>query len=239
MRKIVFAFLVFLTFFFVASETKASLLTINGEGEVIVKVLSSEDSIALGYPETSELEVKQVANSGSEENSQVTLTKKDGIISLQVGSEKSLDVTNWKDDLVEIEERPNTKRIKVGLMGDDFTIAQEGIVASTGFPVNIDPYENQLSLTTQTGKKYLKVLPFDAAQSVLRTRLVNNITSKPFTIVEEEKGLSYVIDGNKVINIVGVYDFEIPITARVSALTGEVIAIDEPSWLKPLSFLFV
>ena len=105
--------------------------------------------------------------------------------------------------------------------------------------VNIDPYENQLSLTTRTGKKYLKVLPFDAAQSILRTRLINNINSEPFKIVEGEKGLSYVINGNKVISVLNVYDIEIPITARVSALTGEVIAIDEPSWLKPLSFLFV
>ena len=239
MRKTIICFIVFFLFFLFVSQADASLLTIKDDGEVIVKVLSSEDTIALGYPKTSELEVKQVANSGLQENTQVVLSKEDGKVNLQVGSKENLDVTDWKDDLVEIEERPDTKKIKVGLNGGDFIITQEGIVASTELPINIDPYENQLSLTTQTGKKYLKVLPFDAAQSVLRTRLVNNISNKPFKIVEEEKGLSYVIDGNKVINILNVYDIEIPITARVSALTGEVIAIDEPSWLKPLSFLFV
>jgi len=239
MKKTIYGFVVSFLFFVFVPQVDASLLTIKEDGEVIVKVLSSEDTIALGYPKESKLEVKQVANSGLNENTQVVLSKEDGKVSLQVGNDRSLDVTDWKDDLVEIEERPDTKRIKVGLNSGDFIITQEGIVASTELSVNIDPYENQLSLTTRTGKKYLKVLPFDAAQSILRTRLINNINSEPFKIVEGERGLSYVINGNKVINILNVYDIEIPITARVSALTGEVISIDEPSWLKPLSFLFV
>ena len=108
-------------------------------------------------------------------------------------------------------------------------------------PINVDPSNKELSVTTSSGRKLISVLPREAIDALMRTKIINRMRlNERLNIVEEEGGdVSYVIKGQKVINLFNVYDYEIDITARVSVTTGEIVGIDEPEWLKAINFLFV
>src|SRR3990172_2562353 len=91
-------------------NTSATLVNINPQGEVVLKVLSASDSMALGIPKPSPLDVTKIAQTQPSDQ-EIYLTKSGEKISLKLGSDEELDVTNWAEDLVEIEARGDTKKI--------------------------------------------------------------------------------------------------------------------------------
>jgi len=107
--------LIFFLPFFFPKKADASLLIVKNDGKVVVNVLASESSLALGVPERGELGVKDVASEGSSSEN-IYLSKENDKISLKVGSDKTYDVSNWTDDIVVIEERPEVKSIKIELL---------------------------------------------------------------------------------------------------------------------------
>lgn len=246
MRKLLsLSFIVSFLFLLSPQQVDASLVTITEKGELVVNVLSSEDSIDLGIPQKEYFEVKEIAESSGESEASVTIERVNDKISLTVSSpesgNKTLDVTNYDDDIVEIEERNRAKIVRLGVVGDKLSIEQRNIIALTDMPINVDPSKKELSVTTSSGRKLISVLPREAIEALMRTKIVNKMgLNERLNIIEEEEGdVSYVIKGQKVINLFNVYDYEIDITARVSVTTGEVVGIDEPEWLKAINFLFV
>lgn len=232
-KKLVSAvFLASLIFIELPSLALASLVTINKNGETIWKVLSSQDEVSLGVKRNS-LEVKEVA-SDIAEDTRIAIKREDGKIYLN-----EFDVTNWQEDLVEIEERGETKRAVIGVQGTQFTIEQNGILALTDFPIVIDPKANELSLITPSGSIFLSVLPTEAVESALRSRFINRLPEKKIFLKEEEVGtLAYTVNGEKVLDIFGILEYKIPVTARVSASTGEILGVQGPEWFKIFGFLF-
>jgi hypothetical protein len=229
---------VFLTFCFFTSFTKgakASFVTMQKSGGVLINVLASE-TVALKVPTPSSLEVTSAASETNPQNL-ITLAKEAGKVNLSIGGEKKFDVTSWKDELVQIEERENVKKISIFLKDGNFIISQEGASAETQFPIKIDPVQDRLTVATHSGEKYLAILPTDAVESVLRAKLVSKIDNKNFPISEENKDLAYTVSGEKRINIFNVYNLDVPLEAKVSASTGEIISTNEPVWLKLVSFL--
>lgn len=246
MRKLLFlSFIVSFLFLLSPQQVDASLVTITEKGELVVNVLSSEDSIELGIPQKEYFEVKEIAESSGESEASVTIERVNDKVSLTVSSpdsgNKTLDVTDYDDDIVEIEERDRAKIVRLGVVGDKLSIEQRNIIALTDLPINVDPSNKELSVTTSSGRKLISVLPREAIDALMRTKIVNKMgLNERLSIVEEEGGdVSYVIKGQKVINLFNVYDYGIDITARVSVTTGEVVGIDEPEWLKAINFLFV
>lgn len=208
-------------------------MTVNKDGDLVWKVLSAEDMIALKVPER-EIDVKEVATSDLEKNSLILLERKDEKFYLN-----DLDVTDFEDDLVEIEERGKVKRIVIGVDQGLFTIEQNGVVASTEFPIIIDPKRNELALKTNSGSVFLSVLPIEAAESALRSRFISRLVNNNVNLTEYKLGvLSYSINGEKVLDIFSLFDYRIPVTAHVSASTGEILSIDGPEWFKIFGFLF-
>lgn len=216
-------------------EVSASFVEVDGQGKVIVKVLSSEaNSLPVNKPD--DLEVKRAA--GEESGADLISLARDGErISLSVGNEKRFDVTSWEEDLVEVEERDNVKKILISVKDNRFIIRQEEVSAVCDFPIRIDPVKNRFTVETPSGEKYLAVLPYDAAQSALRAKAISSFSNSSMDITEEEKDLSYSVKGEKSLNILNVYRLNLPVTAKISASTGEVLGTDEPVWLKILSFL--
>ncbi|OGM61565.1 hypothetical protein A3A52_02870 [Candidatus Woesebacteria bacterium RIFCSPLOWO2_01_FULL_39_14] len=224
------------------SFVSASLLVVKNDGEVTWNVLSEEDNLALDIPTHSYLEVKKAAEVAPSPTSVVTLSRQNGKISLLVDSgneRRELDVTNWQEDLLEIEERAETQKLKVGIEGEKFSLEQEGIIALTSFPVTVDSKTANLSVQTSSGQKFLSIFPREAVDALLRTKLVNKIVNPRIEVVEENRQLQYVVAGEKVFNILGLLDYSIPITSYISASTGEILSIDSPTWFKYVKFLFV
>src|SRR4030042_3992574 len=236
MKKMIFLCVITFLFFLSTRPAKASIIAIDKNGNITWKILAYESPLALEVPKQN-LEVKNVTSTNSS-NREISLSKEDGKVSLKVGDSDTLDVTNMGDSLVEIEERGDTKKIEIGIKGDKFSIKEGDILALSAYPINIDPVENRLSVVTSSGKKYLGIFPYEAAQVALRSKYISKINQKTFDITEENKDVSYLIAGDRVINLFNLIKINIPVTTKISASTGEILSVEKPMWLKVLGFMF-
>ncbi|KKT32789.1 MAG: hypothetical protein UW21_C0018G0005 [Candidatus Woesebacteria bacterium GW2011_GWB1_44_11b] len=234
-------FSLFLVILLFPESVQASLLVVDKNGEVTWKVLALESGLEI--PDRGELQVKDIAYSQVDPNAQISLYREGDRFQLKVasgGDENNLDVTDIKTEVVEIEERPQTQRIKIGILEDKFSIEQKGIIALTSYPINIDPDTAHLSVTTDSGVKFISVLPIDAVSAVMRSKILSSLNEKKHIFLEESEGRepSYLIEGEKKINVFNVFDYSVAVKAVVSASTGEILSVDQPAWLKVLGFLF-
>lgn len=229
--------LILITFLFVTSAS-ASILVVDKEGEIVWKVLGTQDLASL-TTNKSDIEVKNIKPAGTSDKS-ILLKKEDGgNISLTVGEENKLDVTNWKEDLLEIEERGEVQKINIAIEDGKFVIEDGEARALTELPINIDAEENKLALVTSSGQVYLSVLPLEALETSLRSKYLSKITEKNLQINEKNLGiLTYTVKGEKSIKVFSILNFDIPVTTHVSASTGEIVTVDQPKWLSILGFLF-
>jgi hypothetical protein len=243
-KKLILFFLtLLLLLFYKATLVKASIITIDNQGKVILNVLSSEDGFGLEIPQAEYLEVKKIAMDSSDSNTKITLTKDNGEMKLNVfgeQGEKSLNVTNIKEDVVEIEERPEVERLVLGVTEGKFTLSQKGIVAVTDYEIDIDPGLAKLALSAPSGLRYLSILPRQVIETVFRSKIINKINPETNMILTEEGGgdLAYVVDGQRVINVLNVFEYKAPVIAKVSASTGEILEVNQPTWLRIFGFLF-
>ncbi len=234
---VIFVYLAFFVMFLFPPVAKAELLVVKDDGSVIWNVLSKEDEILT--PKASYLEVKEAAKTEIEKDAKIVLSKQNGKISLAVDgktSYKELDVTGWSDSVVEIEERPATQQIKIGIHGEKFSLEQEGVFALTDFPINIDTKSAELSFVTPTGTRKVSIMPRQALESMLRAKMLSQVKNEGVEIIENEEGLAYVISGEKIVDILGLVEYPVEISGQVSALTGEVISFEAPTWYRVLSF---
>ena len=238
MRKCIFLFVFFL-FFLIPNTVNASLITVDKEGEVIVNVLALQDGIALTLPERSDLSIKNLS---------VSEDLKEKILSLKILEDKTtleiengdspyvFDVTNWSEDLIEIEERGSVKKIKIYLEDGRFVIEQDGFKTKTEFSININPEENKLSVETSAGSTFLSILPIEAAKTALRLKSMS--LAKEASLKEKDIGiLAYEIKGEKQFTFLGVVDYSVDVVTEISASTGEVLSINQPVWLKIYNLL--
>jgi len=246
MRRLFFVALLLFFSFLLASGAEASLIDINKDGEVVWNVLAfnNNGSLALGVPERGELEIKGVASSPSEPaDATISLKKEDDKVFLRVGSEDGapeIDVTDLNEDLVEIEERGSTQKVVIGVADDKFTIEQNGIVATTNYPIRIDPKKNEISLETASGEIFLSILPIEAVETALRSKYVSRLADTVMDITQEDIGvLTYTVSGERVIKIFNIINYGVPVKAHISASTGEIIFIDQPTWLRILSVIML
>lgn len=229
-----------LTFFFLVSvrQAEASLMVIDKEGNINWKVLSYESSLALDVPSDSNIEVTKVVDKAANGKTIVTLRKEDDRITLSEVGGRELDVSSWENDVIEMEERGDVRKLKVTIEDGKFALEQDGVKAVTEYPIEIDAKENNISVETETGYKYLALLPYDAAQSLLRTKIATNVNAQDMKVVEYEKDIAYLVNGEKVVNLLNVYDLKLSVSAYISASTGEVMMV-EPSWLGVVNYLLI
>lgn len=244
MKKNIIIFNTFLLFFLFlfAKEIKASLITVTSEGNVIINVLSSEESIELEV-EKSDIEIKEVVENSFEPGSKISLLREEGKAKLSVlagSKEQVLDISDYKNSVVEIEERPEVEKIIIAVKENLFTIEQRGITAETDLSIDINPDNAGITVETPYGFKFLSILPKEAVDIILRSKYINHIEKENnIQLLEEEKDIAYKIDGEKIINLFNLFEFATPVSAKVSASTGEVLNIEQPTWLKVIGFLFV
>jgi len=242
MRKVVF--LLALVWLMTPKEVDAALVNIReGEG-VVWNVLSYEDELEIGVPTKESLAFKNIAQAPTPgPDSSVTLSRKDGKVSLRVISEGGTterDVTGFSHDLIEIEERDEPKRVVIINLDDGFGISQRGILAKTIYAINVDSKDRKISVEAPSGLRYVAILPYEALSGLLKADIIDRLNpEEQIRLSEGEKGeLEYNISGEKIVDLFNLVDLPVSVTTSVSASTGEVLHVDQPVWLGVLSFLF-
>ncbi len=240
MKKSLLLFLLTLPFFF-PHAANASLIVIDKDGSVVWKVLATEST--LGIPKASEIKVKNLAGSTLGGNSLVSLLRDGDKFTLSVrsgGEEKSLDVTRVGGEIIEIEERPMARMVKIGVLGEKFLIEEEGTMALTDYPIKIDPERAELSVVTSSGHRILPFLPKEAFEVALRAKVISKgREGETMELSEGGQGeLSYKISGDRTLNVLNLLKINVPVRTSISALTGEVLSIEQPAWLRIFGFLF-
>lgn len=224
-------------------EISASLIRIDPKGNVILSVLGDNTSLALEVPRPSELRVKELAVSNvPSEDARVSLKNSGGSVKVIVttdGKERELEVNSEDGSLVQVEERPEVQKIEIGISGDKFKLTQGGVIALTSFPINIDGESAHISVSTETGERFLSILPKEAVASALRSKSVSSIQHLGVEILENERELQYSVSGTKALNFFDVYAYEVPVKTYVSASTGEILKKEQPVWLSVVDFLFI
>src|SRR4030042_1294138 len=118
-HKLLFAsVLILISLLFSTKSVYATLVFINKQGELIVKVLSSEDTLELSIPRRDYLAVKEITQDSSDPEAQINLYKKDGKIELNISGktgDESLDITNYQDEVIELEERAEIEKVTIEL----------------------------------------------------------------------------------------------------------------------------
>ena len=156
------------------------------------------------------------------------------------GQKKIVDVTNFTDDILEIEQPQENKKVTVSSANDKFIISQNNVLAQTSFPISINPNGKYVIVTTPTGNRYLGVFPSEAIDNLTKTKVIDQLQeSVPLQLTEGPAGeLEYEVSGEKLVKIFNLFDIKAPISLTVSALDGQLLDIEQPTWYKVFGFLF-
>ncbi|EKD62575.1 MAG: hypothetical protein ACD_52C00122G0004 [uncultured bacterium] len=238
MRRILPSILLFV-FVFVSSGSSvfsSGLVLITKKGEVIVNVLgvTNEDKLKI-------VNVKSGAvDTVFSDNAQVSLTLSGQGVTVDIKSKddsKTLDAASWGEEIVEVEERGDVKKISIQKQNSSFLISQGDVNAKTNFPIVIDSLRGELSVITGTGSRHILRYPQEVTEALKNAKIVS--VYDDVNITENDKGeLLYEVTGKKAIRILGLFDIKGNVDVDVSASTGEVLKVDEPLWLKVLSLIF-
>lgn len=216
-----------------ATSASAALLTFTDNGEVYWNVLGLQDD--------STLEVKKVAdNLVSDNSSSVSLSKDGGNVYLSYGdSGKQVDITNYKEDIIELEEK-GSRKLFIKSSDNGFSISEMGVIAETSFPIKVKSPENKLAVNTSTGEIFLGILPYDAVSQLIRTKIITSVKNDKISLAQKPEGeVAYVVEGEKQISLLNVINFKVPITVEISATSGTVIDVAQPLWYSVVDFLLV
>lgn len=112
------------------------------------------------------------------------------------------------------------------------TIQTNNVKATTEFPLSLDVATNQLIVTTQNGAKTVTILPDQAVANLLRVGLVdaintNDVAETEIEIKAQNGEVVYEVKGTKQHRILGLFTTTTPVTAVVSAETGEVVGTQQ------------
>lgn len=242
-KKILFALvLTFLALNIGVIPAKASIITVGRSGEVSLNVLSAEYSA--GDMSSESITVSKSSVDMGEADMPISLFRKDGKYLLNVAGrdgEKSFDVTNYEDSILEIEERPSVRKIGIKLVENQFVIEQAGVKAKTVYQINIEPQKSRITILTPTGYKFLSMMPRDAVDILLKSRSITSLSEdRTVDISEDVDGnLFYKIEGVKKIGLKDLYTYDAPVSAKISVVSGEIMEINQPIWLKILSLFEV
>lgn len=220
------------------STVEAALIHINQDGNITWNVLSFQTD----NPKES-LKIVNIANKNPINQPVISLINQDGKVQLQVTSDSgntTTDITDFTDEIIEIEEKEAAKRLKITSVGNEFVIKQDDVSVATSFPIKVDPKNKVLSVQTQTGERYIKMLPSEVFGNAVKADFIDRlINDQSISLTEGDNGeLEYQIKGQKNLSLLNLIKLDAPVNLAVSATTGEVLKIDQPTWLRILGFLF-
>lgn len=222
MKKILVFTFTLLLFNSFTLDANAALVHVSKEGEITWNVLG-----AISF---------RPNNNSYLASSELVLENNSGEVSVN-----DINVSSLKGDIVEFEKEVAAERVSIVAEEDKFLIRQRGISAETNYPIKISEEEENIVLSTDTGERYLAVLPYEALLQVVRANYIKDIgeDGKIYIVEREEGELAYKIVGEKRFSIFKFVDVPVEINTYVSALTGNILEVDQPAWSRVLNFLLV
>lgn len=221
-------------FLLTAQTADASLVVVKNDGEVVVNVLAKEDGPGITEAPEQEVDIS---------NFFLALNKSDNktYLSLALPDEsRVLDITNYNDDVVELEGTSQPQKLTIAKRDGGFAIKQNGLTVVTDYNIEVDTKEKDVLINTPTGKKYLLVFPQEAVFSLLRSNIVSKVDKETEMGMAENAGeLAYTIQGKKAINLFGLFTFDVAVATKVSATNGKVLSVDSPGWMKVINIALI
>lgn len=243
MKKLSIFLISIILFIFAFKVADASIVTINKTGGVLLNVLSAEDSGDKALQPES-IKVSDSSVEMGEADMPISLFRKDGKYVLNVvgkNGERSFDVSDYNDRILEIEERPSVRKIGVRLVDGQFVLEQAGVKAKTSYQINIEPQKSRITILTPSGYKFLSTLPREAVDILLRSKSITDITEdRTIEISEDQSGnLYYLVNGMKQVGIKDLYMHDVPVSAKISVTDGQIMEFNQPLWLKIIGLFTV
>jgi hypothetical protein len=239
MRAYIFLAVFFLLF--LPEQANAQLLVVTKGGAVEPMVLAETDVLDLEIPQN-EIDVKKVANARFNKDSLITLSRTNGKVNLTVESDKGkeeMELGEWKESLIEIEERPQTQKVSIGVYDDNFSLENKGIIALTQYALKVDAKSARIIASTESGERFVAIMPYSAVETLVKSGIVSNFPlDSKILLTEVDSELVYIIEGEKNLNFFNLYFHPVAVEGFVSALNGEVVEVRQPKWLGILGFLF-
>jgi len=228
MRYSLLAFLVALAIFF-PKNTQAAIVSVDLDQEINLNVLGITN-----------LALKTVSSKIEE----VNLYEDNGKIVMNVGNgdrTSEMDLSGYEEEIIEIEKAREPERVSILADGSGFLIRQRGISAKTVYPLKFKSKEEEITVETESGERFVAVLPYEAVTQIIRSNIISDMEEGGrVELVEREEGeLAYKINGKKEISLFRFLNIPVDVSAYVSALTGKVLEIEEPVWSRVLSFFAV
>lgn len=165
-----------------------------------------------------------------------------GQVVVRAENEAGEDVELNDDELEKLEDAVGEE------LDDDATLAKTSdnqlsvtknqVTAVTDFPLSIDIATKQLIITTPDGQKTVTILPDQAVQNLLATGIINTLEQNTDTTTQEQSTtftgdvkleirnneVVYKVNGVKTHRMLGFIPVTTPVTAFVSADTGDTVA---------------
>lgn len=241
MKKYLLLIVLFLIF--LPGTVNAQLLVVTKDGVVEPMVLAETNTIGLEIPQN-EIDIKKIADSRFSKDSSVFLSRADGVVVVTIESEKGkqdLELVDWKDNIIEVEERPQTQKVTIGLHDEMFGLENKGIIALTDYSLKVDAKSARILAKTDSGEKYVAIMPFSAVETLVRSKAITGFPidfDNKIYLKEVDNDLVYSVVGEKGINFFNLYYYPVAVEGLVSALNGEVVEVKQPKWLRILGFMF-
>lgn len=142
-----------------------------------------------------------------------------------------------EQEIFKVVDRADKSGIKISTAGGELLVSRNNVGATSNFPLRVDLNTNQLIVTTPAGTKVVTVLPDQAVQNMLAANVISRLGSSVLNKVASVSGVIqlgeqnnvpiYEIQGIKQFNLLGFIPVERPVTAVVSAETGELVTTQQ------------
>lgn len=135
---------------------------------------------------------------------------------------------------------------KVASDAGQTAVVEKGVGALSSFPLSVNPKTNELTVTTPAGTKVVTVLPQQAVDNMLASKVMTDVTSEegksslasvPNLVKLEFRNnvLGYTIKGTKTHKLLGLIPVKTTVEVFVSAENGQVVETNESLFAKILN----
>lgn len=187
-----------------------------------------------------EQQKKQSEQRAGQINFQSEGAKQEMEIQSPMGIKVKYKVEDGNQVKLEIENEPPEVGDLKEASGGSKTASQEGrpalknITTTSHFPLSINTATNQLIVTTPAGQRVVAVLPDKAVSNMLANGVITQLNppvasksgelGEPVKIASLDGQLVYQVEGSKTYKVFGFLPVSLPVTAYVSADSGNMIA---------------
>lgn len=212
----------------------------------------------IGSPKSVEIKTKEVSSSERIEtrttpekikseirqgNLRVKFEIENGRVKIETKVKKAEEETELEDEaedeaVEEVENELEKEDVKIATADGQIALVNKRVGALSNFPLSVNPTTRQLTVTTPSGSKVVAVLPQQAIDNMLASKVMddvvgervnNSLASIPDLVKIETKNgvLVYKVKGTKMHRLLGLIPVKTAVEAFVSAENGQVVETNQ------------